>query len=155
MRDGLALPQPRLVPLTQAVVAVGGSAATFALAYQLAGGHTHLVAAVIGIGGLAATFRWTRQAFYAWVALTATVLPSRIVPIGLGGVRSDLPEALAFALMALVVMRWGMGDRLRRPALAGPLLVLAGAAIVGAGISSTHGGGRDVWLGPLKSLLLY
>lgn len=155
MRDGLALPRLRGTPAVQAAVLAAGVAGTFALATQLAAGRYKVLEAAMAVAGLALTFRWTREAFYVWVALTATVLPSRIFPISLGGVRSDLPEAFGFALIALVIVRWAMGDRLRRPGLPGPLLLLAAAAFVGAAVSSSHGAGRDVWLAPLKSLLLY
>lgn len=155
MRDGLTLPRLRLTPAVQAAALAAGVTGTFALADQLAAGQLKLLEATVAVAGLALAFRWTRQAVYVWVALTATVLPSRIFPISVGGVRSDLPEAFAFAVMALVIVRWAMGDRLRRPRISGPLLLLATAAFIGAAVASSHGAGRDMWLGPLKSLLLY
>jgi len=156
MRGEIAAPRFRLTPGPATVVAVAGTAATFALAYQLAGGHRHLVEAVVAVAGLALVFRWPRYVFYAWVATAATILPSRVVPLSLGGIRSDLPEAVSFAILAMVVVRWAMGDRqLRRPEMAAPFLVLFAAACVGVVVSSSYGAGRSVWLASWKSLAMF
>lgn len=156
MRGELAAPRARLGQAHPALVAAAGTALTFAMAYRLAGGHRHLIEAVVAAVGLALVYRWPRQLFYVWIAVTATILPSRVVPFSVGGIRSDLPEAVAFAILALVVVRWAMGDaELRRPEMAAPFLVLFTGACAGVAVASSYGAGRSVWLADWKSLAMF
>ncbi|HET6908584.1 MAG TPA: O-antigen ligase family protein [Mycobacteriales bacterium] len=156
MRGEITAPRARLAPANPVLAAVAGAALTFAMAYRLAGGHRHLIEAVVAIAGVALVFRWPRQLFYVWVAVTATILPSRVVPFSVGGIRSDLPEAVSLAILALVVVRWAMGDaELRRPEMAAPFLVLFAGACVGVVVSSSYGDGRSVWLASWKALAMF
>lgn len=148
----LAVRDPRTA-ITAAVVL--GGFASFELSRRYAAGHHSLpillAAALAGV----LLVRFTRLAFVAWLVVVATVFPDRVLSISAGTLRTDLGEILAFAILGAVVVRWALGDRLRRPIMVIPLSLIVAAGFVGTWVSLSHDYPRSEWLASLKTLLLY
>lgn len=85
------------------------------------------------------------------VVLAMTFLPQRILPLDLGGVRTDLVEVLALLLVALAVLT---APRSRLPH-AGPLWCVFASFCVGGVIAAHNGATFGDVLGPLKTAALY
>ncbi|HET7530034.1 MAG TPA: O-antigen ligase family protein [Mycobacteriales bacterium] len=145
----------RELPSAPAAVIVTGAMAVAALAYETAGGRLRLLEALAALALAGAVLRWTRWAFVAWLVVVASVLPQRMGSLSAGGARSDVGEALGLLIIAIVVLRWALDDRLRRPGLAWPFLTLLAAGAVGAAVTASNGDPHTVWLAALKTLALY
>ncbi|HET7312393.1 MAG TPA: O-antigen ligase family protein [Mycobacteriales bacterium] len=145
----------RLRGQRQLAVLVAAAAVTALLAYRLAAGHRHLPEALLVVAVGYGILRRPQLAFVGWLVIVASVLPQRVLPVGALGVRSDLGEALGFAILAAVVVHLATHEPLRRPEIVWPFAVLMLAAVVGAVVASSYGAVRADWLAPLKSLVLY
>ena len=139
---------------TRAIAAtVAGVAVAAGLAGAAAGGSAFVVPlALAAVAGLVAV-GWPRAAVIGVLA-AAYLLPNRVLPFSFAGVRSDLIEVAAFALVALAVLpgtaRWARA----RP-LAGPAFALLGALLFGATVAGFRGAERATVLGPFKTLALF
>lgn len=143
------------VPWQQALVLLGGVAATFAIVRRLLAGDTApLLLALAGVAALLLLTR-TRDLALGWLLLCATVLPPRFLPLSVGGVRTDAAELLGLGLVGAVTVRVLVGERCRLSRFAGPLSAVVLAACFGAFVAAGLGAPRDAWLGLLKTFVLY
>lgn len=141
--------------LSTPVVTGAGLLLTWVVATALVSGDRLLPTLVVaGPAGLL-LLRYTREAALLFVLLTATLLPSRILPLSAGAVRTDAAELLGFALLGAVAFRACLGEGFRRSAFLGPLAAIAGAATFGVLVAVGAGAGRESWLAPYKTYLLY
>jgi hypothetical protein len=110
---------------------------------------------IVGSLGAALVLTHTREMCIAWLILVGSLLPQRLYPLSIGGVRSDLPELLGLALVGAVVVRAAMGERFRPVAFTGPLLAIVGAAAFGSVVASNNGADHTAWLALLKNFMLF
>jgi hypothetical protein len=132
---------------------LAGIALAAGLAGAAAGGSAVVVPLALAVVAGLVAVGWPRAAVIGVLA-AAYLLPNRVLPFSFAGVRSDLVEVAAFALVALAVLpgtaRWARA----RP-LGGPALALLGALVFGATVAGFRGAERSTVLGPFKTLALF
>jgi hypothetical protein len=129
--------------------------AAFVLGHEAAAGRLLLPAVVIGALLAALVLTRTREMCLVWLVMVGSLLPSRILPLSLAGVRTDGPELLGLALIGAVVARAAMRERFRPLRFAGPLVAIVAAAMFGAVIAVLNGVDHSEWLGLLKNFFLF
>lgn len=133
-----------LTGLAMVIAAVAARQATL--------GQRLIAEALLGLVGLALVARYQRVAALALIGMAATVFLPEFVPLTAGGIRSDVPELLLYALLATTaaqmltsVPRATIGGLLA----AGLIAVLAQQSAVGL----LHGADRGVVQGQVKAAL--
>jgi hypothetical protein len=125
------------------------------LGHDAAAGRLLLPGLLVAALGACLVLARTRELCLVWLVLVGSILPSRIVPLSVAGIRTDLPELLGLALVGAVVARAAMRERFRPLRFTGPLVAIVGAAAFGAVVASLNGSARTEWLGLLKNFLLF
>jgi O-antigen ligase len=151
----LALPGRRAIPwwrLAVALIAV----LTFVLARWAASGNTTPALLAGALLLLAAVFRWPQVAMYAVILVTCFVTSPYVHPVQILGVRTDLGEAAAYALVAWGVAMLIVHEEARRAARgSGPFVLLVVAAAVGSLVGLDRGADHSIVLGFFKDYLIY
>lgn len=149
----IALPaRPSLIRISLVPLA---AAAAWVLGRDAAAGRMLLPGLVVAALGTALVLARTRDMCLLWLVVVGSVLPSRIMPLSIAGVRTDVPELLGLALVGAVVARAAMRERFRPLRFTGPLVAIVAAATFGAVIAVLNGAPRTEWLGLLKNFMLF
>jgi O-antigen ligase len=151
----MARPLPRVPALTRAGLIPLFAAAAWVLSRDVLRGQLLLPMLCAAVPLTLLLLKKTQEAALLWLLLVATVLPARLVPVSVAGVRTDAAELLGLALVGAVITRALFGERFRRTAFTGPLVAFVGAAFAGAVVAAGHDAPRATWLGLLKTFLLY
>jgi O-antigen ligase len=151
----LALPVRRAIPWWRvAVVAI--ALLTFVLVRWAAQGNTAPAFLAGALVLLAAVFRWPRIAAYAVVIVTCFVTSPYVHPVQILGVRTDLGEAAAYALVAWGLVMLVVHAEARRAARGSePFVLLVVAAAIGSLVGLDRGADHSIVLGFFKDYLVY
>lgn len=145
----------RDVPWWRLVVVVLGLL-TLLLARAAARGNTTPALLAAAVLLVAAVFRWPRFAGYGVILVTCFVTSPYVHPVQLLGVRTDLGEAAAYALVAWGVVMLACHAEARRAARgSGPFVLLVVAAAIGSVVGLDRGADHTVVLGFFKDYLVY
>jgi O-antigen ligase len=150
------LPAPTAVARGRVVVLTGAGAwLSFVTARGAQGQGFFLLLLLLAACVLAVSIARPLPLAATMLVLGATVFSLPLGRVSLAGVRSDVPELLAAALVAGWLYRVAM----RRERLSGefvaPLLLLLGAAVMGSLWAASHGVSRATVQGAVKPYLLY
>jgi hypothetical protein len=144
------LRSPGAAPAT----AIAGGAAAVAAA-AAASGNLGPALVLAALAGGVLLLHAPRAGILALAVLLGTLFPSRVVPINVAGLRSDLPEALAIGLLAAFLVAMLVHGGVRRSAFTTPLVLVALAAAGGMLIGMAHGSDWQAVFGPAKTLAFY
>jgi O-antigen ligase len=148
-------PARRDVPWWRGLVVVIAGL-TFLLASWAARGNVTpalLAGALLLVAGV---FRWPRIAAYGVVLVTCFVTSPYVHPVQILGVRTDLGEAAAYALVAWGAVMTAFHPEARRAAGgSGPFVLLVVAAAVGSVVGLDRGADHTIVLGFFKDYLVY
>jgi O-antigen ligase len=149
----LALPSRPAVARSLLVPVFAGAA--WVLAREVLLGR--MLLPLLVVAGLAAllVLTHTREMCIVWLVLVGSLLPQRLFPLSVGGIRSDAPELLGLALVGAVIARAAMGERFRAASFTGPLVAIVAAAGFGSLVASNNGADHTAWLALLKNFLLF
>lgn len=134
---------------------VVGAVMAVAAAPLLLGSPGALLLAGGVLTGVAILLR-PRLGIVALLCSVATLFPTRIGAFEVAGIRSDVPEAVAILLIGIWLVRIGSvrGHPTRNP-LAGPLLLIVAAAVLGSIVAMSGGATVSAVLGPLKTFVFW
>lgn len=138
---------PGVAPTVAAVVLTGVAAGLAAR-----GDSRLAVLLVVAAAGIAAVVAPRRLAILLVLA-TVTLLPSRFGAMSFGGVRTDIPELLMLAVIAVYAVHLLLGATPRASRFTVPVLLVVAAAAFGAAVALQGGASRTAVLGPFKSYL--
>lgn len=140
--------------LVTTAVAGGGAVASLLLVERsLTDGRILLL--VVVAGAALFSFAAPRAVVLLLVVVSATAFAPSLLPLNVFGLSTDLPELLTYATIGSWLVARAIGRLRRNNPLTAPIVLLVGAAAVGAAYGLLNGGERYVVQGQLKAYLTY